>query len=92
MVTYLEDPYLEEREDELEKRIRKLPLFVHQLSIPPNGGGKAPGGPLKGGGGPKCCGPKPNPPGGGPPLDSYAAVIWSMILCALSWPSAVIML
>ena len=55
----------------------------------------APGGPPKPGGGTnpgplgvRCCGPKPNPPGGGPPPDSYADVIWSMMLCALSWPRA----
>lgn len=35
-----------------------------------------------------CWGPNPNPPGGGPPPDSKADVIWSMILWALSWPRA----
>lgn len=39
----------------------------------PNGGGPPNpiGGTPKGGGGPvRCCGPKPNPPAGGPPVDS----------------------
>lgn len=53
---------------------------------PPKPGGGGPRNP--GGGPPRCCGPNPNPPGGGPPL-SYADVIWSMILCALSCPRAV---
>lgn len=65
--------------------------FIYAAGVysPPNGGGgKEPGGPEKGGGGPKCWGPNPNPPGGGPPPDSYAAVIWSMMFCALSCPRA----
>lgn len=56
-----------------------------------NGGRAIPGGGIiegypDGGPTPKCCGPNPNPPAGGPPELSYAEVIWSMILCALSWP------
>ena len=59
-----------------------------ESGVSPNGpGGKGPCG-ANGGGGARCCGPNPNPPGGGPPPDSYAAVIWSMMFCALSWPRA----
>ena len=42
---------------------------------PPKPGGmggppKPMGGPKLDGGGARCCGPKPKPPAGGPPLDS----------------------
>ena len=51
--------------------------------------GLNPGGGLNPGpDGARCCGPKPKPPGGGPLPDSYADVIWSIMLCALSCPSA----
>lgn len=49
----------------------------------PGGGPPLLKGPIGGGG------PKLKPPGGGPPPLSYAEVIWSMMFCALSWPSAV---
>lgn len=71
------------------KRVSHLGRRPHERYLrpptPPNGGGAPNGGgpPL-----PRCCGPKPKPPGGGPPLDSYEAVIWSIMLCALSCPSA----
>lgn len=59
----------------------------------PKGGGRPPypgGGPPKPAGGPggNAPNPPPNPPAGGPPPDSYADVIWSIILWALSWPRA----
>lgn len=47
------------------------PLIIGGGIGPPNPGG----GPKFGGGAPKCWGPKPKPPGGGPPVDSYDAVI-----------------
>lgn len=64
-------------------RVKLLPPGNPGTGAPyPGGGPPLLNGP-KGGGGPKL-----KPPGGGPPPLSYAEVIWSMIFCALSWPSA----
>jgi len=57
-----------------ETHIRNCRLQTDHFDLRgPNGGGPPNpiGGTPKGGGGPvRCCGPKPNPPAGGPPVDS----------------------
>ena len=60
--------------------VAKVMVSEHHIRNPggpPKPGPPKPGGPPKAGGplGARCWGPKPNPPGGGPPLDSYAEVI-----------------